>query len=81
MHFIVGLFDMNETNGQSMVIQLESLFSKFGLVHHVIAFVKHEGNNLTTMASTLHSINDCQPLKLLKVFESTCFNHMMFKAC
>jgi len=39
-----------------MTIQFESLFSKFGLMHCVIAFVKNEGNNLTTMAFpiTLH---------------------------
>jgi hypothetical protein len=50
MHVTMDLFEMNETSGQSMVTQLESLLSKFGLMHHVIAFVKDEGNNLTTMA-------------------------------
>jgi hypothetical protein len=40
MHVIVNLFEVNETNGQSMVIQLESLLSKFGLMHHLIAYVK-----------------------------------------
>jgi hypothetical protein len=64
-----------------MAIQLESLFSKFRLVHHVIAFVKNEGNNLTSMASILCSIVDYQPLRLLKVYEGTCFGHVMFKAC
>jgi hypothetical protein len=39
-----------------MFIQLESLISNFELMHWVIVFVKDEGNNLTTMASTLHSI-------------------------
>jgi hypothetical protein len=81
MHVIVGLFEVNETNGQSMGIQLESLLSKFGLVHRVITFEKDEGSNLTTLASALHSIIDCLPLKFLKVFGGTCFGHMMFKAC
>jgi hypothetical protein len=33
-------------------------------MHYVIAFVKDENNNLMFMATTLHSIVDCQPLKL-----------------
>jgi hypothetical protein len=37
MHVTMGLFEVNETNGWSMAIQLESLLSKFGLVHRVIA--------------------------------------------
>ncbi len=71
VHVTMGLFEMKETNEQSMIIQLESLFSKFRLIHHVIAFVKDEGNNLTTMASTLHCIIDCEHLKLIKVDEGT----------
>jgi hypothetical protein len=51
------------------------------MTHHVIAFVKNEGNNLTSMVATLHSIVDCQLLKLQKVYEGTCFSDIMFKAC
>jgi len=50
MHVTMDLLEVNETSGWSMAIQLESLFSKFGLMHCVIAFVKNEGKNLTTMA-------------------------------
>jgi hypothetical protein len=64
-----------------MDIQLESLFSKFGLLHHVIAFMKDEGSNLTIMAFALCSIIDCQPLRLIKVYEGMCLGHVMFKAC
>jgi hypothetical protein len=71
----MGLFKVNET------IELESLLSKFGLVHHVIAFVKDEGNNLTSMASTLHSIIHYQLLRLLKVYKGKSFGHVMHKAC
>jgi len=81
MYVTVGLFEMSETSGQNMAIQLESLLSKFGLVHHVIAFVKYEGNNSITMVFALCSIIDCQPLRLLKVYEGICFKHAMFKAC
>ncbi len=81
MHVTMGLFKVNETSGQSMAIQLESLLSKFKLAHRVIAFVKDEGSNLTSMAFTLCSIIDYQPLRLLKVYEGICFGHVMYKAC
>jgi hypothetical protein len=47
---------VHETNGKSMAIQLESLFSKFGLMHRVIAFVKDEVNNLTKKEFALCSV-------------------------
>jgi RPA family protein len=33
------------------------------------------------MAITLHSIIDYEPLNILKVYEGTCFVHVMSKAC
>ncbi len=33
MHIIVGLFEVNETIGQSMVVLLQVLLEKFGLLH------------------------------------------------
>jgi hypothetical protein len=56
MHVTMGLFEVHETNGKSMAIQLESLFSMFGLMHCVITFVKHEGNSLTKKEFALCSI-------------------------
>jgi len=53
MHVTMGLFEVHETSGKSMAVQLESLLSKFGLMHQMIAFVKYEGSNLTTMQSAL----------------------------
>jgi hypothetical protein len=40
-------------------------------MHYVIAFLKDKVINLTTMASVLHSIIDCEPLKYIKVYEGT----------
>jgi len=81
MHVFRAYFEVNETSGHSMAIQLESLLSKFRLVHNVIAYLKNESINLTTMVFALHSNIDCQPLKFLKVYEGTCFRHVMFKTC
>jgi hypothetical protein len=38
MHVFRAYFEMNEASRHGMAIQFESLLSKFGLVHHVIAF-------------------------------------------
>jgi hypothetical protein len=61
-----------------MTIQLESLFSKFGLMHCVIAFMKNESKILITMVLALHSIINCEPLKLIKVYEGMCFGHVCY---
>ncbi len=75
MHVTMGLFEVDETIGKSMVVCFKSLLSKFGLMHHVIAFVKDERNNLNTMATTLCFIIICQPLKFNHVYEGTYFGH------
>jgi hypothetical protein len=67
----VGLFEVDETIGKSMVVWFKSLLSKFGLMHHVIAFVKDEGSNLSTMATALCFIIICQPLKFKHDYEGT----------
>ncbi len=76
----MGLFEMNETIKQSMATQLWYLLEKFGLLHQMIVFVKDEGINLTIIIAILHSIIDYEPLKILKVYEGTCFRHAMSKA-
>jgi hypothetical protein len=77
----MGLFESDETIGKSMVVWFKSLLSKFGLMHHVIAFVRNEGNNLSTMAIALYFIIICQPLKFKHDYEGTYFGHVMSKAC
>jgi hypothetical protein len=58
-----------------------SLFEKYDLMHHMITFVKDEGNNFMFMAPTLCSIVDCHLLKLQRVYEGMCFGQIMSKAC
>jgi hypothetical protein len=50
-----------------MVVQLQVLLDKFGLLHQVITFVKDENMNISTMAPIIHSIIDYEPLKIFKV--------------
>jgi hypothetical protein len=56
------------------------LLDRYGHLHGVIAFVKDENIDLTTMATTMHSIIDCELLKICRVYEGTWFGHLMFKA-
>jgi hypothetical protein len=57
------------------------LLEKNRLIHGVIAFVKNGGNKLGTMVTTLRSIIDCETFKLLRVYQGTCFQHVMSKTC
>jgi hypothetical protein len=42
-----------ETTSNIVALQLQALLENFGPIHHVIAFVEDEGNNLASMAITL----------------------------
>jgi hypothetical protein len=53
MHVTIGLFKVHETMRLSMAKQWCFFNKKIQLKHHVIAFVKNESNNLTSMATTL----------------------------
>jgi hypothetical protein len=55
------------------------LLENFRPIHCVIAFKKDEDNNLRSMVTTLWFIIDCEPLKLVQVYEGTYFGHGMFK--
>ncbi len=52
---------------------------KFDLLHWVIAFIKDEGTSLIAMVATLYSIIDCEQFNILRVYEDTCFGHVVFK--
>jgi hypothetical protein len=47
------LFEVQEISCNAMVLQLQGLLEKFGLIHHFFAFVKDENNNLGSMVITL----------------------------
>jgi len=56
------------------------LLDRFDLLHQIIAFVKDENIDLFVTTIVMHSIIDCEPQKILKVYEGTCFGHVMSKA-
>ncbi len=62
-----------------MSIQFQIFIGKVWFsLHQVIMFVNDECTNITTIATPLHSIINCKPLKIFKVYEYTFFFlHMM----
>ncbi len=42
--------------------------------------MKNESNNLIVMAPIFRPIINCEFLKIIKVYEGTCFGHVIFKA-
>jgi len=64
------LFEVHETSNSAMALQLQPLLEMFRLIHHVIIFVKYEGNNLGTMFITKTSIIDCEPFKLCEFMKT-----------
>jgi hypothetical protein len=60
--------------------QLKVLFESFSLISKVLCFVKDEGINLKTMATTLKSLISCEVLDLKSLFDSACFGHAMSMA-
>jgi hypothetical protein len=57
----------------AMARQLQASFEKFETMCCVFAFVKDKNSNLTSMATTLHFILNCHPLKLQQVYEGSCY--------
>jgi hypothetical protein len=57
------LFEVHEISGSAMVLQLQVLLEKNGLIHNVITFVKDGGNNFKIMVTTMKSITNHGPLK------------------
>lgn len=52
-HATMKLFEVHEITINTMVLQFQTLLKKFELIHHVITFVKDEGNNIGVMVTTL----------------------------
>lgn len=80
-HVTIGLFEANDTRGLSLAEQVKPILEEFELTNKVIAYVKDEGSNLTTMASSLSEVVSCEPLGLTRPYAGVCFGHVMSKAC
>jgi len=52
-HVIIGLFEIIETFGVAMAIQVNEVLTTYGLNVNILTYVKDEGSNLSTMISVL----------------------------
>ncbi len=55
----MGFFEIIETIGNALALQVNDLFAKHKLNAYVFTYVKDEGNNFSTMTSILTSIGSC----------------------
>jgi hypothetical protein len=81
-HIIIGLFETPNTFGiTTRVEQVKYFLIKYQFTIKIIVYVKDEGTNLNTLASTFISVVSCAPLQLATPFSGTYFGHVMSKTC
>jgi len=64
-----------------MAIQVNEMLITYGLNVKMLAYVKDEGNNLSTMTSALTFVVSCKLLGLTTPFIGSFWGHAMFKCC
>jgi hypothetical protein len=72
-HVIVGIFEVHNTIGVAIANQVKVLLDFFGLLDKVIAYLKDEGSNLSTLTLALVNVVTCYPLQLISPFVGSCF--------
>lgn len=77
----MGIFEVHETLGATMVIPSKDLFAHYDLLDKVIAYVKDEGANLNTFTITLSNIISRVPLLLPQPYVTSCYEYAMSKCC
>ncbi len=71
-HVPIGFFEIGNTFGIAMTLQLNDLVTKHGLNVHVIACIKNKRNIFFNMTFALIFIMSCEFLGLLGLFVSNC---------
>jgi hypothetical protein len=57
------------------------LLAQYQVIKKKVAYVKGEGSNLNTLASTLLQVVNYELLQLTFPYASACFGHAMIKTC
>ncbi len=77
-HMTIDIFKVHNIIGASHGNQVNTLDS-FGLLDKVIAYIKDEGFNLSTLTSTLIFVVSCYFFQLTYPFVRSCFDHDVSK--
>jgi hypothetical protein len=77
----MGLFEATDTFGVAMVTQMKELLSFHNLLDKLITYMKDEGGNMSTLAKSLSFVVSCAPLKLVALWQGSCFGHAFSKTC
>jgi hypothetical protein len=64
-----------------MAIQVNEMLITYGLNVKIMAYVKDESKNLSTMTSDLIFVVFCKLLGLTTPFIKSCWGYAMFKCC
>jgi hypothetical protein len=80
-HVTIGFFEIVDTSRSAMALQVNDVLTKHGLNARVLAYVKDEGSNLSTMTFPLTLVMSCEVLGLLALFVRSYWGHAMSKCC
>jgi hypothetical protein len=77
----IGLFEATTTNNATIVLKLQEFIDKFSLADKILAYVKDEGANFQSCATTLTYVVLCRTLGMLEPFHESSFRHALSKIC
>jgi hypothetical protein len=80
-HITIGMFEIAETSGVAMAIQVNEVIAAYVLNVKIMAYVKDENNNLNIMTNALTSFVFYKLLGLTTPFIRSCWGHAMSKCC
>ncbi len=80
-HIIIGLFKAHDTSGAMMVVKLKQIFNKFEFTQKIMGYVKNQGSNLQTFATTPNSIVLCINLNIIEPFDGFYYRHELSRVC
>jgi len=80
LSWMCGFFEVDDTTRVGLIRQMKALLEKFKLTSNIFCFIKDEGTNLGTTATTLRFVVTCEALKLDVPFDGSYFGHAMNKA-
>jgi hypothetical protein len=80
-HVKFGLFEAYQTLRHALAKNFRKLLGQYDLTKKLIAYVKHEEDNLNGMIAISKLVVNYEMFIMIETFLSTCFRHAFSKAC